>query len=41
MVQPNEDQPIDVPLPDPRRSLAAEDDHQLTQYQVFSFESRL
>jgi hypothetical protein len=39
-VQPDEDQPIYVPQPHPRRSLAAEDDYLLTQDNVFSREAR-
>src|ERR1035437_8822230 len=39
-VQPDEDQPIDVPQPHPRSGLAAQNDHLLTQNQVFSLEAR-
>ena len=34
------DTPIDVPQPHSRRGVAAQYDHLLTQYQVFSFEAR-
>ena len=39
-VQPDEEQPIDVPEPHPRRKLAAQDDHLLTQDNVFGLEAR-
>src|SRR5208283_5398669 len=39
-VHPNQDQPIDVPEPHPRPSLAAQYYHLLTQDKVFGLESR-
>ena len=39
-VQPDQDQPIDVPEPHPQRGLSAQDDHLLTQDDVFGLESR-
>jgi hypothetical protein len=38
--QPDEDQPIDVPEPRPRPSLAAQYDQLLTQDNVFGLECR-